>query len=156
MKEIKLSFEVSIVLKQTYVHWVEKELLRIRVEVLLGIFRRVMGEIEEKALRGGKFCEKCGLVFVRNGQELKRIKTLIGTVEVNRVRLRCQGCQKDNHPLYNAIGLGAGERMTLGVRERSLGAAVEVSYEKTGLFLISLWEITGIILITKKRCLHSA
>ena len=46
MKEIKLSFEVSIVLERTDVHWVEEELLRIREEVFLGVLRRVMMQIE--------------------------------------------------------------------------------------------------------------
>lgn len=135
MKEIKLSFEVSIVLERTDVHWVEEELLRIREEVFLGVFKRVMREIEEEALRGVRVCKKCGLVLVRSGREVKKIKTLIGVVEVNRVRLRCQGCQEDRYPLDEAIGIGCGEQMSLGVRERALWAAVEVSYEKAHQFL---------------------
>src|SRR5574341_866286 len=82
MKEIKLSFEVSIVLERTDVHWVEEELLRIREETFLVVFKRVMREIVEEA-----------------------------------------------------IGLGCGEQMSLGVRERALWAAVEVSYEKAHQFL---------------------
>ena len=109
MKEIKLSFEVSIVLERTDVHWVEEELLRIREEVFLGVFKRVMREIEEEALRGVRVCKKCGWVLVKNGREVKKIKTLIGVVEVNRVRLRCQGCCEDIYPLDEAIGLGCGE-----------------------------------------------
>jgi hypothetical protein len=37
--------------------------------------------------------------------------------------------------LDEAIGLGSGEQMTLGVKERALWAAVEVSYEKAHQFL---------------------
>jgi hypothetical protein len=66
---------------------------------------------------------------------VRRIKTLVGEVKVNRVRLQCQGCGEEIYPLDQAMGLGSGERMTLGVRERLLGAAVEVSYEKTPPFL---------------------
>jgi hypothetical protein len=135
MKEIKISFELSIVLKQTDVHWIEEELLRMREEVFLGVLKRVMREIEEDVLKREKFCEKCGLVLVRNGRERRKIKTLVGAVELNRVRLRCQGCCEDIYPLDEAIGLGCGEQMTLGVRERALWAAVEVSYEKAHQFL---------------------
>jgi hypothetical protein len=135
MKEIKISFEVSIVLKQTDVHWVEEELLRMREEVFLGILKRVMREIEEDVLKGERFCEKCGLVLVRNGREARKIKTLVGVLEFNRVRLRCQGCCEDIYPLDEAIGLGCGEQMSLGVKERALWAAVEVSYEKAHQFL---------------------
>ena len=67
-----------------------------------------MEEIEEEAIKGVSRCEKCGSVLVRNGQEVKKVKTLIGMVEVNRVRLRCQGCQGDIYPLDQAIGLGPG------------------------------------------------
>jgi hypothetical protein len=72
---------------------------------------------------------------VRNGREARRIKTLVGEVKVDRVRLRCQGCREEIYPLDQAMGLGPGERMTLGVRERLLWAAVEVSDEKTHQFL---------------------
>jgi len=30
------------------------------------------------------------------------------------VRLRCQRCRDDQYPLDHALGLGVGERMTLG------------------------------------------
>lgn len=36
MKEIRLSFEITIPLRQTDVHWVEEELLRVREEVFWG------------------------------------------------------------------------------------------------------------------------
>lgn len=94
------------------------------------VLKRVMAEIEQEALQEAKQCESCGSVLVRNGQEKKKIKTLVGTVELNRVRLRCPKCQQDSYPLDQAIGLGEGERMTLGVRERALWAAVEVSYSE--------------------------
>ena len=47
LKEIKLSFGVSIVLKQIDVHWVEEELLRMREEVGNGMF---IGNSVEKNL----------------------------------------------------------------------------------------------------------
>mgnify|MGYP001774650706 CR=1 FL=1 len=119
MKEIRLSFDLRIALKQTDIHWVEEELLRLREEVFLEVLRKVLEEIEEEALKGASGCEKCGSVLVRNGHESRRIKTLIGTVRVNRVRLRCQSCGEDVYPLDEAIGLADGEGMTLGVRERA-------------------------------------
>ncbi|MFN3590913.1 MAG: UPF0236 family transposase-like protein, partial [Thermaurantiacus sp.] len=102
---------------------------------------------KEEALKEMSVCEKCGSVLVRNGHGSKRIKTLIGTVQVNRVRLRCQGCGEDIYPLDEAIGLADGEGMTLGVRERALWAAVEVSYEKAAQFLR---KFTGLEVSRKK------
>jgi RNase P subunit RPR2 len=135
MKEIELSFTVRILPSQTDVHWIEEELLRLREEVFLGVLEKVMLEIEREVLKRERRCKRCGVLLVRNGREAKRIKTLVGEVKVNRVRLRCQGCGDENYPLDQAMGLGCGERMTLGGRERLLWAAVGVSYEKTHQFL---------------------
>jgi hypothetical protein len=135
MKEIELSFTIRILPSQTDVHWIEEELLRLREEVFLGVLEKVMLEIEREVLKRERRCERCGMVLVRNGREVRRIKTLVGEVKMNRVRLRCRGCGEENYPLDRAMGLGSGERMTLGVRERLLWAAVEVSYEKTHQFL---------------------
>lgn len=147
MKEIRVSFEVNIALRQRDVHWVEEELLRVREEVFLKVFRRVMEEIEGEVLRGARECEECGLEMVRNGREPRRLKTLLGVLEVKRVRLRCSRCGQEIYPLDEAIGLEAGESVTLGVRERSLWAAVEVSYEKAHEFLE---KFTGLEVSRKK------
>ena len=56
-------------LKQTVVHWVEEELLGMWEDVFLGVLKRVMTEIGGEALKEAKFCEKCGLVLVKNGRE---------------------------------------------------------------------------------------
>jgi ribosomal protein S27AE len=147
MKEIKVSFKVNIALRQRDVHWVEEELLGIREEVFLGVLRRVLEEIEGEVLRDSRECEACGLGMVRNGQALRRIKTLLGVVELERVRLRCPRCGQEIYPLDEAIGLESGESVTLGVRERSLWAAVEVSYEKAHEFLE---KFTGLEVSRKK------
>jgi RNase P subunit RPR2 len=130
MKDISLSFEVSVALKQTDIHWVEEQLLRIREEIFLEVLKKVIKEIEEEALKGARQCKKCGSPLVRNGQEPRKIRTLIGEVELKRVRLCCKRCGEDLYPLDRAIGLSPRERMTLGVRERALWAAVEVSYSE--------------------------
>jgi hypothetical protein len=92
MKEIELSFTVRILPKQTDVHWIEEELLRLRQEVFLRVMERVILEIGREIPRGERRCERCGLVLVKNGQEIKRIKTLIGEAEIRQLRLRCPGC----------------------------------------------------------------
>jgi hypothetical protein len=104
-------------------------------------------EIEGEVLRISRECEVCGSGMVRNGQALRRMKTLLGVVELERVRLRCPRCGQEVYPLDEAIGLEIGESVTLGVRERSLWAAVEVSYEKAHEFLE---KFTGLEVSRKK------
>ena len=135
MKEIKLSFKISIALNQTDIHWIEEKLLRIREEIFKEVFSKVLRRIEKEAIKVTRICKKCGSFLLKNGNEPKKIRTLIGVVGAKRVRFRCQRCKEDIYPLDEAIGLSKGERMTLGVRERSLWAAVEVSYEKATEFL---------------------
>jgi hypothetical protein len=147
MKEIELSFAIRILPKQTDVHWIEEELLRIRGEVFLGVLKRVLEEIEEEVLGVLRECEVCGLGMVRNGQASRRIKTLLGVMELERARMRCPRCGQEIYPLDEAMGLESGESVTLGVRERSLWAAVEVSYEKAHEFLE---KFTGLEVSRKK------
>jgi len=62
-----------------------------------------MMEIEREVLKREWRCERCGVLLVGNGREAKRIKTLVGEVKVNRVRLGCQGGGEENYPLDQAM-----------------------------------------------------
>jgi len=139
-------FACQIEITQNILHY-QEELLRVREKVFLEVLKRVIVEIKKEVLKVTKRCKRCRSVLVRNGQEPKTIKTLLGAVEVQRVRLRCEKCEEDIYPLDQAIGLAPGERMTLGVSERSFWAAVEVSYEKTNQFLK---KFTGLEVSQKK------
>lgn len=105
---------------------------------------KVLREIEALAVGSRRRCEECGGLLVRNGREYKQIRTLVGALRYRRIRLRCRGCGREIYPLDRAIGL---EGMTLGVRERALWAAVEVSYEKAHHFL---QKFTGLEVSSKK------
>jgi len=135
VKEIKLSFDINLALKQYDVHWIEEQLLHLREEVFLDMLRKVLREIEAVAVERYTQCEECGALLVRNGHEFKQIRTLVGALRYRRIRLRCQRCGEEIYPLDRAIGLEGREGMTIGVKERTLWAAVEVSYEKTNQFL---------------------
>jgi hypothetical protein len=135
MKEVKVSFETSITLRQTDIHWIEEELLRIREEVFKEVLKKVINQIEKEELQGQQRCERCGEQLVGNGRDRKKIKTLLGEIQTKRARMRCKRCKEDIYPLDKALGIEDGERITLGVKERALWAAVEVSYEKASGFL---------------------
>jgi len=147
MKEIKLSFKLSIVLNQTDIHWVEEELLKMRQELFLEVLEKVISEIEREALKGQSKCDICRSALVKNGSEKRKIKTLVGEITINRARLRCKRCELDIYPFDNAIGLVPSKHDTLGVRERSLWAATEISYEKASAFLK---KFTGLEVSRKK------
>jgi Uncharacterised protein family (UPF0236) len=135
VKEIRISLKLRIALGRRDVHGLEDALLKAREEAFLGILRRVLEAVEAEALRGRRLCSGCGGEEVRNGRAAKRLRTLLGEVRYRRVRLRCRGCGRERFPLDEALRLEGGEGTTLGVRERSLWAAVELSYEKAHEFL---------------------
>jgi hypothetical protein len=146
VKEIRLSFDINLTLKQYDVHWIEEQLLQLREEVFLEMLQKILREVEACALESQGHCEGCGDLLVRNGHEFKQIRTLVGALRYQRIRLRCRRCGDDIYPLDKAIGLDR-DGMTLGVRERALWAAVEVSYEKTHQFLA---KFTGLEVSGKK------
>ncbi len=73
MKEIKISFTISIPLKQIDIHCVEDELLKKREEVFIEVMKKVMEEIEGQAIESYGVCSDCGLTLVRNVALVKRI-----------------------------------------------------------------------------------
>jgi hypothetical protein len=99
------------------------------------MLRRILREIEAVAVGRYSQCEGCGGIFVRNGQEFKQIRTLVGALRYQRIRFRCQRCGEEIYPLDRAIGLEGRDGMTMGIKERTLWAAAEVSYEKANQFL---------------------
>lgn len=135
MKDITLSFTVTVALRQTDVHWVEEQLLALRQAAFLRVMEQVVGAIEAEVLARLGPCPSCGGRRVHNGRAPRRLETLLGPLEIQRARLRCLGCGADSCPLDAALGLPPGLQQTLGVRERALWAATEVSYDKSRRFL---------------------
>lgn len=135
MKNIEMSFTVSVALQQTDVHWLEAELLRLREQVFLTLFERAIRRVEAAHLRRVGPCSVCGGPCVRNGRVLRQLQTLLGALVFQRTRLRCQHCGAERFPLDEALGLVPRMQQTLGVRERALWAATEVSDAKSEAFL---------------------
>ncbi len=75
-------------------------------------------------------CPVCGGRLVANGRAPRRLVTLGGEVELRRQRFRCRACSAEHVPLDAALGLEPRTQHTLGVRERGLWLATEMSYAK--------------------------
>jgi len=134
MKEICLSLTVRIPLAQTDVHWLEAQLLAQRTKLFEEALHAVIAHIEATVLQAAT-CPECGGKVVSNGRVPLVLETLVGRLEYARQRCRCPRCAVDVYPLDAALGLLPGSGSTLGVRERALWAATEVSYAKAAAFL---------------------
>ena len=73
----------------------------------------------------------CGGLLRANGRAQRRIVTLAGEVTISLRRYRCAACGGEVRPLAELLGLEPRVQHTLGVRERALWLATELSYAKT-------------------------
>jgi hypothetical protein len=73
----------------------------------------------------------CGGLLRSNGRARRRIVTLAGEVAITRRRYRCAACGGEVVPLDEALGLEPRVQHSLGVRERALWLATELSYART-------------------------
>lgn len=134
MKEMCFSLTVRIAFPQTDVHWLEAQLLEQRATLFREALHAAVAHIEAAVLKRAA-CPACGGALVRNGRVPLVLETLVGRLEYARQRRRCSRCALDLYPLDAALGLLPGTGSTLGVRERALWAATEVSYAKAAAFL---------------------
>jgi hypothetical protein len=134
MKEMCLSLTVRITLTQTDVHWLEAQLLEQRTKLFQEALHAVVAHLEATVLERAA-CPTCGGRLRGNGRVPLVLETLLGRLAYPRQRLRCPRCALDVYPLDAALGLLPGSGSTLGVRERALWAATEVSYAKAAAFL---------------------
>ncbi len=107
----------------------------VRGGFFLEVLRWVLEEVEAMAVDSRKRCEGYEGLLLRNGHEDKQIWTLVGALRYLRIGLRCQGCGGEVYPLDRAMRFEGRDGIILGVRERVLWAAVEVSYEEANEFL---------------------
>lgn len=135
MKELELSFSIKLALERTDVNFVEEKLLVERERVFQELLLRVLSWIEGVVTRERPRCGCTGELMEREGRNPRKLVTLLGEVSFKRARYRCKVCGRERYPLDEALGLEVERKSTLGVRERALWAAVEVSYEKAELFL---------------------
>jgi hypothetical protein len=142
MKEMKLSFAVTVGMEQTDVNTLEEALVRQWRGAAPELLRQIMAQVERQALARRGACSGCGGAWRGNGRKVRRLETVVGVVRFERVRLRCAGCGRERYPLDEALGLEAGEQHTMGVRELALWTAVEVSYAQTEAFLAKFVGLT--------------
>lgn len=135
MKEIEVSFSASICLEGMDINALEERLLALRQQAFQSILIEVLERMEANVLAAERLCPYCGSLMRPNGTNARRLQTLLGEITFKRARLRCAGCGKESSPLDDVLGLAPRDKCTLGVRERALWAATEVSYEKAESFL---------------------
>jgi len=99
------------------------------VEVGAALWAELLARLEA-ALAVPAGCPGCGGALKANGRAPRRVVTLAGEIEVRRRRFRCTACGAESVPLDAALGLEPRTQHTVGVRERGLFLATELSYQR--------------------------
>lgn len=84
---------------------------------------------------GTRTCPACGEKMKSHGFVVRRLGTLVGSVQIPRRRLKCPTCGLDRYVLDELIGKG---KHTMPTIEKALYLATEISYHKTSIALKKL------------------
>jgi hypothetical protein len=127
--ECTVGLEVRLATGHADVGSLERTVSAALADVGLQLWRELVSRLEA-ALLVPSACAACGGRLKANGRASRRLVTLVGEVELRRRRYRCLGCGTETVPLDAALGLEPRTQHTLGVRERGLWLATEMSYAK--------------------------
>jgi DNA-directed RNA polymerase subunit RPC12/RpoP len=127
--EFTVPVEVRLSTDHADIGSLERTVSAALAEVGLALWRELVSRLEA-ALPTPARCEGCGGRLKANGRAPRRLVTLAGEVELRRRRYRCTACGTEVVPLDAALGLEPRIQHTLGVRERGLWLATEMSYAK--------------------------
>jgi hypothetical protein len=127
--ESKVTVEVQLTTEHADVGSLERTVSGALGEIGQRLWAALVEQLET-ALQVPTACRACGGRVKANGRARRRLVTLAGEVELRRRRYRCTGCAAEQVPLDEALGLEARTQHTLGVQERGLWLATEMSYQK--------------------------
>jgi hypothetical protein len=139
--ECTVPVEVRLATDHTDVGSLERVIGAALAEVGQALWAELVSRLEA-AHPAPPACANCGGRPKANGRAGRRLVTLCGEIELRRRRYRCRGCGRETVPLDAALGLAPRTQHTLGVRERGLLLATEVSYAKTAEILDELRQIS--------------
>lgn len=126
--ECTVPVEVHLATDHADVGSLERTVSAALAEVGAKLWRELVAQLEA-ALPTPAACP-CGGSMKANGRAPRRLVTLSGEVELRRRRYRCTACGTEQVPLDAALGIEPRTQHTLGVRERALWLATEMSYGK--------------------------
>lgn len=75
----------------------EEEVRELGREIGRDMLEYIVQEREEIGI-GEIRCERCGGEVKRNGRVRRKIKTMLGEIEIERQRVRCKRCGRDFFP----------------------------------------------------------
>ncbi len=128
--ECTVPVEVQLTTEHADIGSLERTVSAALAEVGVALWRELAGRLEA-SLPVPIACGTCNGPVKANGRAPRRLVTLAGEIELRRRRYRCTACGTETVPLDAALGLEPRVQHTLGVRERGLWLATEMSYAKS-------------------------
>ncbi len=141
MKKIVLKKELSVNLATSDICSIEKEIQDSLRKTGKQLLEQALSVIEEKEIKKNIRCS-CGKNKWRNrGRVARSIRSIIGKVKYNRIRIKCISCGKEQYPLDEKLKLSSYSNMTLGLIEQALYLVTDTAYDKAA---DNLEKLTGI------------
>ncbi len=124
----RVSFVVTVSLAKSGLKDLQRDVRRESRRALARAFKEGLNAIE-KALQASTIaCRACAGPMRSRGRSARRIVSIFGPIEINRVRYRCRQCGAVRRPLDEWLGLH--EDVTAMVREQALYLAADLSYDR--------------------------
>jgi hypothetical protein len=127
---IEISFGISADLQKSTLHDLQRDIRREARRALLGALRRAIGEIERTLLAKPVVCPRCERPMRSRGKSPRRVVTIFGTLDLQRVRYGCHRCGAARRPLDEWLGSLGDTECTAAVREQALYLAADLPYER--------------------------
>jgi hypothetical protein len=128
--QVVLSFTITVDLQRHTLHDLQRDMRRESRQALLGALRTALGRVEKALVANSVICPRCRRAMRSRGRTPRRIVTVFGPLELQRVRYGCTNCRTVRRPLDEWIGHLGGTEYTAAVREQALYLTADLPYER--------------------------
>jgi len=129
--KLKVSCKITVSIDSISVNSIEKASIEGAREAGRKIFLGFL-ELIERGFLKARTCE-CGGRLESRGRVNRELMTVVGDIVFNRQKFRCIRCSKEEYLLDKVLGITGRRLVTLGLRERALWLATEMSYDRASL-----------------------
>jgi hypothetical protein len=127
---IDISFSVTADLEKSTLHDLQRDIRREARRGLLGALRVAVARIEKTLLAKPVRCPQCDHPMRSRGKSPRRVVTIFGPIDLQRVRYGCHRCGTVRRPLDEWLGALGETECTAAVCEQALYLAADLPYER--------------------------
>jgi hypothetical protein len=145
--EISFSVKVSLAEDKANINDVVKSVRRVLDETGRYLLKQVLGQWDKRIVAGfcagvatvrhrrkgkrGRYCEgRKGWIRKGETRRERSFTSLLGVVKLRLKEVKCRGCGARLRPLLGWLGLAPYQREEMGIKQRGIDLAVDLSYRR--------------------------